>query len=111
MVEGPLSEKGSWRLSARRGYVDLILAMIDFDEDYKPQYADVYGKLTYAPTQKDTLTLNGLYGWDKNRIRQGDPDNNLDSRYDNLTVWTRWRHRFGTANWSDVFVFWGDRSA
>ena len=54
--------------------------MIDFDEDYKPQYADVYGKLTYAPTQKDTLTLNGLYGWDKNRIRQGDPDNNLDSR-------------------------------
>ena len=107
MVEGPLSEKGSWRLSARRGYVDLILAMIDFDEDYKPQYADVYGKLTYAPTQKDTLTLNSLYGWDKNRIRQGDPDNNLDSRYDNLTVWTRWRHRFGTANWSDVFVFGG----
>ena len=28
MVEGPLSEKGSWRLSARRGYVDLILAMM-----------------------------------------------------------------------------------
>ena len=107
MVEGPLSEKGSWRLSARRGYVDLILAMIDFDEDYKPQYADVYGKLTYAPTQKDTLTLNGLYGWDKNRIRQGDPDNNLDSRYDNLTVWTRWRHHFGAAHWSDVFVFGG----
>ena len=107
MVEGPLSEKGSWRLSARRGYVDLILALIDLDEDYKPQYADVYSKLTYAPTQKDTLTLNGLYGWDKNRIRQGDPDNNLDSRYDNLTVWTRWRHRFGAANWSDVFIFGG----
>ena len=107
VVEGPLSEKGSWLLSARRGYVDLILEMIDFDEDYKPQYADVYGKLTYAPTQADTLTLNGLYGWDKNRIRQGDPDNNLDSRYDNLTVWTRWRHHFGTANWSDVFVFGG----
>ena len=107
MVEGPLSEKGSWRLSARRGYVDLILALIDFDEDYKPQYADVYGKLTYTPTQTDTLTLNGLYGWDKNRIRQGDPDNNLDSRYDNLTVWTRWRHHFGTTNWSDVFVFGG----
>ena len=107
MVEGPLSEKGSWRVSARRGYVDLILALIDLDEDYKPQYADAYGKLTYAPTQADTLTLNGLYGWDKNRIRQEDVDNNLDSRYDNLTVWTRWRHYFGTANWSDVFVFGG----
>ena len=106
-VEGPLSENGSWRLSARRGYVDLILALIDLDEDYKPQYADVYGKLTYAPTQADTITLNGLYGWDKNRIRQDDIENNLDSRYDNLTVWTRWRHRFGTANWSDVSVFAG----
>ena len=107
MVEGPLSEKGSWRLSARRGYVDLILALIDLEEDYKPQYADAYAKLTYAPTQSDTITLNGLYGWDKNRIRQDDIENNLDSRYDNLTVWTRWRHRFGTANWSDVFVFGG----
>ena len=108
LVEGPLSKKGSWRLSARRGYVDLILALMDLDEDYKPQYADVYGKLTYAPTETDTLTLNGLYGWDKNRIRLGDPDNNLDSHYDNLTVWTRWRHRFGTASWSDVFVFGGN---
>lgn len=108
LVEGPLSEKGSWRVSARRGYVDLILALMDLDEDYKPQYADVYGKLTYEPTETDTLTLNGLYGWDKNRIRLGDPDNNLDSNYDNLTVWTRWRHRFGEENWSDVFVFGGN---
>ena len=106
-VEGPLSEKGSWRLSARRGYVDLILALMDLDEDYKPQYADVYGKLTYAPTETDTLTLNSLYGWDKNRVRQEDVENNLDSHYDNLTVWTRWRHRFGTANWSDVLIFGG----
>ena len=108
MVEGPLSEKASWRMSARRGYVDLILALIDLDEDYKPQYADAYAKLTYSPKQTDTITLNWLYGWDKNRIRQDDIENNLDSRYDNLTVWTRWRHRFGNANWSDVFVFGGN---
>lgn len=106
-VEGPLSEKGSWRLSARRGYVDLILALIDLDEEYKPQYADVYSKLTYTPTQTDTLTLNGLYGWDRNRVRQEDIENNLDSRYDNLTVWTRWRHQFGTVTWSDLFIFGG----
>ncbi len=108
LVEGPLTDKGSWRVSARRGYVDLILALMDLDEDYKPQYADVYGKLTYEPTQSDTLTLNGLYGWDKNRIRQGDADNNLDSQYDNVTVWTRWRHYFGPKKWSDVFVFGGN---
>ena len=105
--EGPLSEKGSWLLSARRGYIDLILALMDIDEDYKPQYADVYGKFTYQPTQADTVTLNGLYGWDKNRIRLEDVDNNLDSQYDNATTWAKWRHTFGDSHWTDVFVFAG----
>ena len=106
-VEGPLSKKGGWLLSARRGYVDLILALMNADEKYKPQYADVYGKLTYQLTQADTLAFNGLYGWDKNRIRGEGIDNDLDSRYDNSTIWTRWRHMFGTSNWTDVFVFTG----
>jgi len=106
-LEGPLSEKGSWLLSARRGYIDLILALMDIDEDYKPQYADVYGKFTYHVTQADTVTLNGLYGWDKNRIRLDDVDNNLDSQYDNATAWAKWRHTFGDSHWTDFFVFAG----
>ncbi len=106
-LEGPLTEKGNWLLSARRGYIDLILALIDIDEDYNPQYADVYGKFTYQLTPSDTLTLNGLYGWDKNRIRLEDADNNLDSLYNNSTVWTKWRHTFADSHWTDVFVFGG----
>lgn len=106
-LEGPFSEKGSWLLSARRGYIDLILALMDIDEDYKPQYADIYGKFTYQVTQADTVTLNGLYGWDKNRIRLDDVDNNLDSQYDNATAWARWRHTFSDSHWTDFFVFAG----
>ena len=109
-LEGPLSEKGSWLLSARRGYIDLILALMDIDEDYKPQYADVYGKFTYQVTQTDTVTFNGLYGWDKNRIRLDDVDNNLDSQYDNATTWAKWRHTFGGSHWTDFFVFAGTSS-
>ena len=107
MVEGPLTEKGGWMLSARRGYVELILALIDIDEEYKPQYADVYGKLIYQLSEADTLTLNGLYGWDKNLINIDDVDNNLDSQYDNSTVWLKWRHTFGISHWTDVFIFGG----
>ena len=106
-LEGPLTDKGSWLLSARRGYIDLILALIDLEEDYNPQYADVYGKFTYQLTPSDTLTFNGLYGWDKNRIRLQDTDNNLDSLYNNSTVWTKWRHTFADSHWTDVFVFGG----
>ena len=106
-LEGPFTEKGSWLLSARRGYIDLILALIDIDEDYNPQYADVYGKFTYQVTQADTLTLNGLYGWDKNYQRLEDVDNNLDSLYNNSTAWAKWRHTFGNSHWTDVFLFGG----
>ena len=106
-LEGPLTENGGWLLSARRGYIDLILMLMDVDENYNPQYADVYSKLTYQITPADTLTLNGLYGWDKNRIRVDDVDNNLDSRYDNSTAWAKWRRTFGTAIWTDLFVFTG----
>lgn len=106
-LEGPLTENGGWLLSARRGYIDLILMLMDVDENYKPQYADVYGKLTYQITPADTLTFNGLYGWDKNRIRVDDVDNNLDSQYDNSTTWAKWRHTFGSSHWTDFFVFAG----
>ena len=106
-LEGPLTEKGSWLLSARRGYIDLILALIDLDEDYNPQYADVYGKFTYRLTPSNTLTLNGLYGWDKNHQRLDDVDSNLDSLYNNSTAWAKWRHTFDDSYWTDVFVFGG----
>ncbi len=106
-LEGPLTDKGSWLLSARRGYIDLILTLMAIDENYKPQYADVYSKLTYQMTPSDMLTINGLYGWDKNRIRVDDEDNNLDSLYDNSTAWVKWRHTFGASHWTDVFVFGG----
>ena len=108
--EGPLTEKGGWLLSARRGYIDLILALMDIDENYNPQYADVYGKFIYQVTPEDTLTFNGLYGWDKNRIRVDDIDNNLDSRYDNSTAWAKWRRTFGKSYWSDFFLFAGTSS-
>ncbi len=110
MVEGPLTDKGGWLLSARRGYIDIILALMDIDENYKPQYADVYGKLTYQLSEADTLTFNGIYGWDKNLIRIDDVDNNLDSLYDNTTVWLKWRHAFNTSYRTDLYVFGGTSS-
>ena len=107
LLEGPLSRKGSWLFSARRGYVDLILALMGADEELKPQYADLYGKITYDLTTQDTLTLNGLYAWDKNRINEENDENDLDSRYQNALVWTKWQHHFNQDVWSDAFLFHG----
>ena len=105
LLEGPLSDKGSWLVSARRGYVDLILALIDADEDLRPQYADLYSKIAYNLTDKDKLTFNALYAWDDNFINQDNDADDLDSTYHNAMFWTKWRHFYSESVWSDLFIF------
>ena len=105
LLEGPLSDKGSWLVSARRGYVDLILALMDADEDLRPQYADLYGKVAYDLTDKDQLTFNALYAWDDNFIDADDDADDLDSTYHNAMFWTKWRHFYSKSVWADLFIF------
>ena len=105
LLEGPLSDKGSWLVSARRGYVDLILALMDADEDLRPQYADLYSKIAYDLTDKDKLTLNALYAWDDNFIDADNDADDLNSTYHNAMFWTKWRHFYSESVWSDLFIF------
>ena len=105
LLEGPLSDKGSWLVSARRGYADLILALMDADEDLRPQYADLYSKIAYDLTNKDKLTFNVLYAWDDNFINADNDAEDLDSTYHNAMFWTKWRHFYSESVWSDLFFF------
>ena len=105
LLEGTLSDKGSWLVSARRGYADLILALMDADEDLRPQYADLYSKIAYDLTDKDKLTFNALYAWDDNFINAADDADDLDSTYHNAMFWTKWRHFYSESVWSDLFIF------
>ena len=105
LLEGPLSDKGSWLVSARRGYADLILALMDADEDLRPQYADLYSKIAYDLTNKDKLTFNALYAWDDNFINADNDAEDLDSTYHNAMFWTKWRHFYSESVWSDLFFF------
>ena len=105
LLEGPLSDKGSWLVSARRGYADLILALMDADEDLRPQYADLYSKIAYDLTDKDKLTFNALYAWDDNFINADNDAEELDSTYHNAMFWTKWRHFYSESVWSDLFFF------
>ena len=106
-IEGPLSDKGSWILSARRGYIDLILALMDTDEDLNPRYTDLFGKFVYDLTDRDKLTVNSFYAWDRNLIWGNDSENNLDSDYGNGMLWTKWLHSFSQSIWSNLLLFNG----
>jgi len=68
------NNKGSWLVSARRGYMDLALKMMGEDEDFKPTYYDVLGKAGYRLSENHTLSVNFLHAGDDTDLAEGDGD-------------------------------------
>ncbi len=62
VVEGPLARKGSWLLSARRSYIDLIADAYGLTT--VPQYANYQAKAVYDLAPGSRLSLISLGGWD-----------------------------------------------
>ena len=65
-AQGEFAEgRGSWLVSARRGYLDWILEMVeDESSKFEPIYGDIYGKVTYLINDEHELTASLLYAYD-----------------------------------------------
>jgi hypothetical protein len=63
LLEGPLGQRGSWLVSGRRGFVDLIASAWHLKS--VPQYANFQTKAVYDLGANDRLTFISLGGWDK----------------------------------------------
>ncbi|HIE26440.1 TPA: hypothetical protein EYP66_04065 [Candidatus Poribacteria bacterium] len=107
LLEGPIP-KGSWLIATRRGYIDLIMALIETEEEFEPRYADLYAKVIHDLTGKDKISVDILYALDSNKIDQQGEENDLKSKYSNGILWGRWRHLFGEKAFSDLYLFAGD---
>ena len=112
LLEGPLLEKGSWILSARRGYFDLLLPMIfslldEYDKEYKPQFADLYSKLTYDLSDRDQISLHIISTVDNNDVVSLSPEENLRSFYRYRTLWIKWQNSLTEKMRSKLFLFSG----
>lgn len=76
---------GSWIVSTRRSYYDLILGpfakksgLIDESASF-PSFEDVQGKLTFGPFKDHKIILNGIYSRDGVNIIPGDSKELEDS--------------------------------
>lgn len=70
IVEGPLfHRKGSWLLSVRRSFLDLLVDAFDVGTSVAPRYGDYQGKVVYDIHPRHKLSLLGVFGDDHN-----DPD-------------------------------------
>lgn len=64
IMEGPLTDRGSWLLSLRRSYLDLLIKTIDMGTTIAPTYGDFQAKLTCDIDQENRISLLVLGGDD-----------------------------------------------
>lgn len=65
MSEGTFARgKGQWLLSARRGYLDLVMDLVDPESNFRPTYYDVLSKVEYRVHPKHALAFHLLHAGD-----------------------------------------------
>ena len=71
LLEGPIQKgRGSWIVSARKSFLDLIISSTGLTS--VPKYYNVQGKAVYDVSQRNKLTVNALYGDDRILIEAED---------------------------------------
>ncbi len=93
LTEGQFGDgKLKWLLSARRGYLDIVLDLMN-ETGADPKYYDVFGKLETALGDAHTLTTS-VMGAGDDMFAQEEEDT-ARTRYDNAYVWQRLNSTFG----------------
>jgi outer membrane receptor protein involved in Fe transport len=97
-------ERGSWMASGRRGYLDLVLDLVENPSDnsrLSPTYYDLLGKVEYRLNERTDLALDLLGSYDSLAFRGDDAEaGEANANYDNSTAWltlsTQWRPRLSS---------------
>ncbi len=63
LSEGPLTKKGSWILSVRKSFLELLTAAIG--TSVPPTYGDIQSKIVFDITPRNKISFLGILGLDK----------------------------------------------
>lgn len=79
VLEGPIGseQRGSWLVSARRSYLDLIFNAAGFG--FVPEYTSFQAKGVYELNKSNTLTINAIGNLDKVRFNNEDEEKRQDN--------------------------------
>jgi len=108
-IEAPLGEKGSFIISGRRSYLDLMaklfLAIKGDDEmngDFTFYFYDLNAKGNYRLGDNDRLFASGYFGRDV----MADPNDGFDLSWGNQTSTIRWNHIFSPKLFSNLTFYY-----
>ena len=105
MAEGTFGEgRGLWLVSGRRGYLDLVLSLLNQHDVPSPAYHDVFGKVKYQVTPKHSVALDVLQASDKYTFSAAattgfqdsiNTEERANNRYGNAYAWVTFESLFG----------------
>ena len=112
-VEGPLKkDKGSFIVSGRRTYLDLIMkAAIPDDSPFAGTsyyFYDLNLKMNYSLGDKDRVFLSGYYGKDEFSFGNLDDNFQVDMPWGNSIAALRWNHLFSSRLFMNVTATFTD---
>ncbi|MFH1566744.1 MAG: TonB-dependent receptor [Gemmatimonadota bacterium] len=87
--------RGNWLVSARRGYLDIVLSLVNPGSGISPVYYDLLGKVEYRLSDRQLLSAHVLYAQDDLSAADDDGGDNLSSSYGNHYLWLRLRSSYG----------------
>lgn len=89
------TNKWGWLFSARRGYLDFVLKLMNEDDDFRPIYYDLFGKIIHNINSQHSIAFNILWANDDLEYRDESSDNyEFFSTYDNGSAWLVWHATF-----------------
>ena len=115
LTEGTFKNgKTSWMLVGRRGYLDILLGMIDESFSFIPQYYDVTAKVQHQFSKAHTLSVHWLNSGDKLTYQELlDPNDRALSKYGNTYVWSNLKSVWSSKLLSETVLsqgtIWRDR--
>ncbi|MBX9927987.1 MAG: TonB-dependent receptor [Gemmatimonadaceae bacterium] len=86
--------KGSWMVSGRRGFLDLIFRLVGEDDAPDPTYYDVFGKAQYQLGTRHVVALHTLVAGDALQLSEDGGASGANSHYGNNYLWTTVRSQW-----------------
>ena len=106
--------RGSYLVSARRGYLDLLNNLMNNEFKLEPSYYDLLGKVEYELSDAHTLSLHGFvandtYGLSENVLETNQSVNvdSVDSEYGNAYGWLTLKSIFSPDLYARTIVYGG----
>lgn len=99
-------DRGAWLVSARRGYLDVVMKRIQEEDDrISPRYTDVFASMYYDFSDRTTLAVHSLFSEDDLDLDTTD-DDDIDSVGQGRAghLWLTLDHRFGAALHSSTLL-------